>query len=93
MLQGEQDPTYNPDNDPNLTSDEVGSCEMPTASLTICKHRARYAYATADGTVTYRICAQHYRAKTGYARLLRPLPWDYATVTDLASGVTVERAR
>ncbi len=68
------------------------TCSMPTTSLRLCKHPARYRYLDRDGRAVLDICAQHYRSK-GHAHLLRPLPWQYVTVLDLASGVTVERAR
>ena len=51
-------------------------CTMPTASLRACKRPAFVRYTLAGRTLA-QYCAQHDRAKTGHAAILRPAPWEY----------------
>lgn len=64
------------------------SCDMPTASLRMCRHTVRYCYLR-NGVIIKTVCTQHYRAN-GHAAMLRPRWWEFDAVLDLASGITTD---
>lgn len=52
-------------------------CSMPTATLRLCSRPAVLFYRR-DGRTVAQYCAQHDRARTGHAAMLRPRPWEYS---------------
>lgn len=73
---------------------DVMTCTMPTSTLRLCTRPARYAYVAEgyrpNGSVVAAYCAQHARAG-GHARILRPAPWEFSRIIDLASGITLAK--